>query len=83
MLKEMGIELSITIRSDAGAAIGIVMRRGLGKIRHIDVTQLWLQDKVRSGDIKILKVKSSENKSDLLTKHHAQETIATHMNGTC
>ena len=69
--------------SDASAAIGIVMRRGLGKIRHIDVTQLWLQDKVRSGDIKILKVKSSENKSDLLTKHHTQEAIATHMQGTC
>ena len=83
MLKEMGIEIPITIRSDASAAIGIVMRRGLGKIRHIDVTQLWLQDKVRSGDIKILKVKSSENNSDLLAKHHAQEAIATHMNGTC
>ena len=83
MLKEMGIEIPITIRSDASAAIGIVMRRGLGTIRHIDVTQLWLQDKVRSGDIKILKVKSSEHKSDLLTKHHAQEAIATHMNGTC
>ena len=29
MLKEMGIEIPITIRSDASAAIGIVMRRGV------------------------------------------------------
>ena len=82
MIKELGVELPITMRSDASAAIGIVMRRGLGKIRHIDVSQLWLQEKVRSGEIKMIKVKSSENKSDLLTKHHNHDAILNHMRST-
>ena len=82
MLQEFGVKVPITIRSDASAAIGIVMRRGLGKVRHIDVTQLWLQEKTSSGDIKVLKVKSSENKSDLLTKHSNHEAIMTHMKAT-
>ena len=82
MIKELGVDLDIDLRSDASAAVGIVMRRGLGKVRHIDVTQLWLQEKVASGDIKIMKVKSSENKSDLLTKYQTSGAIKTHFRMT-
>ena len=35
-------EGSIEIRSDASAAIGIANRIGVGKVRHIEVNQLWL-----------------------------------------
>ena len=82
MLQELGVSLEIKLRCDAGAAVGIVMRRGLGKLRHIDVTQLWLQEKVASGKIKIMKVRTTENKSDLLTKYHATEGIKTHFRMT-
>ena len=46
MLQEIGIKLELVIKCDASAAVGIVMRRGLGKLRHIDLTQLWLQEKL-------------------------------------
>ena len=49
MLKEIGVNLQIVIKCDASVAVGIVMRRGLGKLRHIDLTQLWLQEKVVHG----------------------------------
>ena len=50
------------------------MRRGLGKLRHIDLTQLWLQEKVAQGELKVIKVKTGENKSDALTTYlNAQE----------
>ena len=55
-------------KCDASAAVGIVKRRGLGRIRHIDVTQLWLQEKVAEGVIEINKVNTKENVSDGLTK---------------
>ena len=82
MMQELGIQVPIKLRSDASAAVGIVMRRGLGKVRHIDVTQLWLQEKVSSGAIGILKVKSSDNRSDLLTKNVNHESIKQHMKWT-
>ena len=46
MLREMGVELNLVIKCDASAAVGIVMRRGLGRFRHIDLSQLWIQENV-------------------------------------
>ena len=56
VLSDFDIQCSIALKSDASAAIAIASRRGLGKVRHIEVCQLWLQDKVRRGDIKVAKV---------------------------
>ena len=75
MLQEIGVKLDIVIKCDASAAVGIVMRRGLGKLRHIDLTQLWLQEKVAQGALKVTKVKTGENKSDALTKYLAAQEI--------
>ena len=44
---DLGYHLSGRVRSDASAALGIVNRQGLGKLRHINVQYLWLQAKVR------------------------------------
>ena len=45
--EDMGVSLRvIVVKTDASAAKGIASRRGLGKVRHIDVSQLWLQDRV-------------------------------------
>ena len=53
---------------DASAAIGVAQRTGLGKIRHLETGSLWLQEAVRKKQIGILKVKGTENPSDLMTK---------------
>ena len=34
------------VHSDATAAVGIARREGLDKVRHLDVTDLWFQNKV-------------------------------------
>ena len=82
MCKELGIQVEITLKSDASAAVGIVMRRGLGRVRHIDVTQLWLQEKVAQGIVKVVKVKTDENRSDALTKHLGTTDIEKHLSWT-
>ena len=41
----MGWHATIVIHIYATAAVGIARRKGLGKIRHLDVTDLWIQDK--------------------------------------
>ena len=51
-------------------------------MRHIEVCQLWLQDKVRAGDIKITKVGTNENLADALTKFVSRDGTEVHMKGT-
>ena len=86
-IKEICVDLgvkfdkSIEIRSDASAAIGIVNRIGLGKVRHIEVTQLWAQEKVSKGDIRVTKVRTEENLADALTKPVAKEIMSIHLRG--
>ena len=53
-MHDIGWTMPITVLSDATAAVGIERRTGLGKIRHLDKTDLWSQDKIRSKQIKLL-----------------------------
>ena len=55
----------IVICTDAAAAKGIASRRGLGKVRHIELCELWLQEQGARGRISIT---GSDNFSDSLTK---------------
>ena len=69
LARDLGWSIGVNIHSDATAALGICRRRGLGKIRHLDVTDLWCQEKVRSGAISLHKVLGSENPADIMTKY--------------
>ena len=77
---DLGLELSINLFSDASAAIGICRRTGIGRVRHLAVGQLWVQEKVRSGDIRLFKVAGSENPADLLTKALPRPAMDLHEN---
>ena len=46
MCKDLGIDFNCEVQTDASAAKGIVTRVGLGKVRHLETNQLWLQAKV-------------------------------------
>ena len=74
--------MKIKLLTDASAAKGIASRKGLGKVRHIEVNQLWLQDKVASGDMELVEVSGNENLADALTKHVPSEELRKHISGT-
>ena len=61
--------VSLRVLTDSSACKGICQRTGLGKIRHIDVAMLRLQDLVRKGKIQVSKIPGKENPADLLTKY--------------
>ena len=63
------------IKSDATAAIGMVHRLGLGKVRHLAVGDLWIQHHVRSGKIRVSKNSGLENPSDAQTKYLGPEPL--------
>ena len=68
VLHDFGISVNVEIHSDATAAIGIAGRQGLGRIRHIAVSDLWIQQKLKSGAFTAHKVAGSDNIADLMTK---------------
>ena len=68
--------------TDSSAAKGMASRRGLGKVRHVEVNQLWVQQKVGSGEIELKKVEGTNNLADALTKHVDREDIQKHLKGT-
>ena len=69
LARYLGFDYKIRVHSDAAAAIGIARRRGLGRIRHLDVEDLWVQDCLRQGRVELVKIASAENPADALTKH--------------
>ena len=64
--KELGItveDLSVEMATDSSGAKSFASRRGSGRIRHIEVKWLWLQQAVAA------KVAGSLNPADILTKY--------------
>ena len=58
---------SLELRTDASAARGVIMRQGVGKVRHLHVKQLWIEDAVAAGEFQIVKPPRAHNCSDALT----------------
>ena len=83
MLNDMGLKKDrLKIKTDASVAKSLAAKRGLGGIKHIEVNQLWLQEKVNNGDIEIEKVRTDVNLADALTKFKEQASITYHMKET-
>ena len=74
-LKDLGFEYKVRVHSDATAAIGIARRRGMGKIRHLDCADLWVQEQVRNNKVSIHKVLGSQNPADVLTKYVSRDIL--------
>ena len=63
-----GQHVNIHLRSDSSGALGVASRRGLQRLRHLDVRFLWLQAETASKNIRISKVPGPENVADANTK---------------
>ena len=78
-MKDFGKECPAELRVDAKATIGMLHRQGLGKMMHLEVGRLWVQQTVRTGRISLKKVLGTENVADLMTKYLDFCFISKHM----
>ena len=69
LLADWGEDMEVRIFVDSSAAIGMVSRRGNGKMRHVKVGMLWIQEKVESGELAVEKVAGTRNPADMMTKN--------------
>ena len=79
IMEEFQIECDLTVKSDAIAAIGIVKRQGLGRVRHLAVADLWVQQRAKAGEVNYCKLDGAKNTSDIMTKAVDGELIKRHM----
>ena len=78
---DLSIYYDIHLYTDSSAAMGMVARKGMGTVRHIEVGELWIQDAVRNNVLKVNKVKGEDNPADILTKYIEQGQIHQHCHG--
>ena len=75
ILTDFGYEVKLNILSDASAAIGMVRRLGLGRVRHLATADLWIQQKVRDGSLSVTKLLGTINGAALMTKSKSRGEI--------
>ena len=66
-LDQMGISVRMTHHLDASAAKGTMMRKGAGKIKHLEVRQLWCQYAVEKYQVEVVKIPRRLNLADSWT----------------
>ena len=74
-LKDFGINIEINLEIDAKATIGIVSRQGLGRLKHVEVHDLWIQEAIKRGRLKIQKIPRAINTADLLASPSKSKDI--------
>ena len=79
LVKDLGNDMKAVLYADSSAAIAISKRRGSGKLRHINIGLLWIQEKTERGDSVVKKVKGVSNPSDMMTKNVSQEKLSRYM----
>ena len=79
LLDDFGLATSISAHADSTAAISIASRRGLGKTRHIEVQNLWIQQSVHKKELAVKKIVTKDNPADVLTKGFKRELIDKHV----
>jgi len=68
LLADLGVILVLRLWTDSTASQGMCARQGLGKVRHLDVQELWVQQRIRNGDFALYKIAGEMNPGDLFTK---------------
>ena len=79
LMKDWGREVEGHVCVDSSAAIGVAQRKGNGKLRHVRVGLLWIQEQVEEGEVDIKKIDGEQNPADLLTKNVKAAKMERHM----
>ena len=80
-MPDWGAVIKAKMITDATAAMGIAQRRGMGSIRHLETSQMWIQDRVFRRDLELEKIGGKVNIADALTKHVDNKALSVHVEG--
>jgi len=81
MAEELGWKLKVRVWTDSSGAKSAVSRRGLGKMRHIELKYLWIQEAVQRKRIYMRKILGKINPADHLTKPQGRKEFEVLLKG--
>ena len=79
LCRDLGAEVGGEVNVDSSAALGIAQRAGYGKVRHLRIHSLWVQEVRSTGRLSYKKVLGTLNPSDVLTKHVPGDLLDAHL----
>ena len=79
MASDVGQVVSSEVLGDSTAAKGIGSRTGVGRVRHLHLPLLWVQDFVKRKLLTLVKKKGTELSADLGTKHVTAQVMLKHL----
>ena len=68
-MRDWGRDSCGVVYADSSAALAVAKRKGAGKLRHTNVSSLWIQEKQDREDLELRKVLGTENPADLMLKY--------------
>ena len=66
---EVGEDARLRVWSDSSACRGIMKRTGTGRIRHLEIKWMWVQEALNSRRFSLHRVATDVNEADLGTKY--------------
>ncbi len=76
--KEWGVGLLGNVVGDCAPLKGLLERRGTGRVKHLELRQLWMQEKIKNKSLRFVKVPREKNPSDAMTHHWSKAEGAKH-----
>ena len=75
LARDLSCSLQGRVWADSSAALAIVKRSGAGKLRHINISLLWVQEQEKLQKLRYEKVPGQANPADLFTKGVGREKL--------
>ena len=79
IIQDLDRHLGAILYSDASAALGIIQRQGLGKLRHVDCSYLFVRVLNADKVVQFAKVAGQENPGDIGTKGLSADLVSRHV----
>ena len=79
MFRDWGTNVTCNLHAESSAALPNAKRKGARKLRHINVSALWIQDVQDRDGAEYAKILGTENPADLMTKYLTRDNIDKHM----
>ncbi len=80
LMEDLGLLVEVQVNTNSSAARRNTSRKSAGRVRHVEVQELWIQEKVQRGELSIIKVRGEDNVADGLTKHVDLSKLEKYMN---
>ena len=75
MAASFGDKCTVRMHVDASAALGVIQRKGIGKISHLHTGALWLQEQQVKNVFSFKKINGTASPADWFTKHLSREAM--------